>query len=346
MLGIDLSDNHIKVVQLKPLGRGRFELEAGGIGEMPKVSFLSNDENEWLKVAEALKKVLAEANVTTKEAVFALPEASVFFTILEIPLVPEEKISEVINLEARRYIPFPVNEVELDWQILETNQKFLKGGSTSGGKKIKLFLAAALKKTVEKYRRIAQLAGIDLKVIEVQVLALERSLVPENYEEPVLILEWGDSNVNFVIMERGIPLFGKRLDLGSRLLNDELAKLLKIDLEKAKIMKERASLSDIIAPGVTMQMALKKQLESITFAINQAVTLFNERNKTKVHIVLLSGGGSLLKGLPEYLQTNLKDLKIHLANPWQNIEIDPNLKLQLQKTAPQFSVVVGLAKRD
>ncbi len=337
MLGIDLSDNHIKVVQLKPLGRGNFELEAGGIGEMPKVSFLSNDESEWLKVAEALKRVLAEAKVTTKEAIFALPEASVFFTTLEVPLVPEEKISEVITLEARRYIPFPIAEVELDWQILETNPK---------SKKIKLFLAAALKKTVDKYRRIAALAGIELKVLEVQVLALERSLIPENFAEPVLIVEWGDSNVNLIVTEKGMPQFGKRLDFGSRVLTDELSKLFKVNLEKAQGMKEKASLSDIITPGMTLQMALQKHLDSLVFAINQAVTIFNEKSKNKVGIVLLSGGGSLLKGLPEYLQTNLKDLKVHLANPWQNIEIDPQLKLKLQQTAPQFSVVVGLAKRD
>ncbi|MFC1686570.1 type IV pilus assembly protein PilM [Patescibacteria group bacterium] len=337
MIGVDFSENHIKVVQLKNLGKGRFTLEAGGIGEMPEKAFLSNDKDKLLEASSALKKVLSEANVTVKEAVFALPEASVFFTTLQVPEVPEDQLEQVITLEARRFIPFPIQEVELDWQIIEHDKV---------KKKITVFIVSALKKTVDRYRQLAELSGIELKVLEVQALALQRSLIPDNFEKPILILELGDSKLNLIVMEGGIPRFGRRFELGSKRLDETIAKTLKVDLNKAREIKENNNLSDVVAGDLTLGKIIEKELNQLTKSIQQSIRIFNTKNPDPVQIVLLSGGGSTLSGLTDYLKNNLPELKFHLADPWKGIEIDSSLKERLQKTAPQFSVVVGLAKRS
>jgi type IV pilus assembly protein PilM len=336
MIGIDFSERHIKVIQLSKLAKNRFALEAGGVSEMPKGTFLTENKEKLLEVAESLKKVLAESHVTVKEAAFALPEASVFFTTLTIPQVPEDKLAEVIALEARRFVPFPIEKVELDWQVINTDPKT---------KKATVFVACALKNVVEKYRQIAELAGVDLKVLEVQAMALQRSLVPPNYGEPLLILEWGENNLNLIILEEGLPQFGRRLSLGSKLLDQVIAKQLKIDLVKAKNLKEQTELKGSIAPGLTLEQVVTKELAQVVNGVKQALRLFESQSNKQVKIMLVSGGGALLKGLSEYFQIHLPELKIHRADPWLNIEIDPALKPKLEKTAPQYAVAVGLAKR-
>jgi len=336
MIGVDFSENHIKVVQLKNLGKSQFALEAGGIGEMPEEAFLSEDQDKLLKVSSALKKVLSEANVTVKEAVFALPEASVFFTTIDVPEVPEDKLEQVITLEARRYIPFPIKDVELDWQIIDQDKE---------NKRLTVFIASALKKIVDKYRQLAELSGINLKVLEVQALALQRSLVPDNFEKPVLILEWGDRNLSLIVMEKGIPRFSRRLELGGRFLDKRIAKTLKVDLKKAREIKEQTNLSDLVTADLSLEKIIEKELNQLTKAIQQSIRIFNTKNKDPVEIVLLSGGGAMLNGLTDYLKSNLPEFKFHPADPWKGIEVDPSLREQLQRTATQFSVVVGLAKR-
>ncbi len=344
MLGIDFSKNHIKVVQLKKISKDDFVLEAGGIGEMPSSIFLSDKQEDWLKIADTLKQILARANVTTDEAIFALPESSAFITILEIPAVPEDKLEEVIKLEARKYIPFPIKDVGLDWQILGKGEG-RREKEEEGRGKIKIFLVAALKKEINKYRSIADLSGLNLKFLEVQAIALNRSLVPFDYKKPILILEWGNDTTNILILEDGIPKVSRRLDFGSSLLDETIKKSLKIDIKQARKIKETIGIAEQTENGQSNIKILRPHLDKMTLSIKQLIKIFEADGNDTPEIMLVSGGGSLLNGFKNYLEKNLVGMKLHLANPWVDVKIDLKLKENLAKTAPQFSVVVGLAKK-
>lgn len=178
-LGIDVGTSSIKIVELSRWGE-RIKLE--NYGEISAQAlyqrpFRTFEKSTLLLFAEdisrAIKAITEEAKIKTRRTVFSIPDFSSFFTSFELPPMTREELSQAVRYEARQYVPLPLAEVTLDWQIIE--------GEVSDQRKtkLKILLVAVPNEIINQYRKIAEISGLELQALEAEVFGLLRSLIGE-----------------------------------------------------------------------------------------------------------------------------------------------------------------------
>jgi type IV pilus assembly protein PilM len=171
VVGIDIGTSSIKVVQLRR-ERGRVLLETYGAIALGPYAGLEIGRATALpveKIAEALKDVLREANVTTQIAALSIPYASSLITVLKLPTSIEKQLASVVPIEARKYIPVPINEVMLDWFVVGNDKK------TDKAAKMEVLLVAIHNDTIAKFRSIAAAAALSVGFFEIEVFSTVRA---------------------------------------------------------------------------------------------------------------------------------------------------------------------------
>ncbi len=335
VLGIDIGTTSIKVVELQKERKG---IKLRNYGEffspdrelLPvKTSFISFFEEE---IADFLKRILKEAKIETKNAHFSLPLFSSFFTIVKLPLMKPEEIPEAVKLQAHQYIPVPVEEVVLDWSIIEEEEALLEN-------KIEVLLVAVPKDVIKKYVRIAKLLGLSLKTLEVESFSETRALVKD--KRPTLIIDIGGRTTNIIIVDKGFIRLCHNLDFSGFALTRALSKRLGISFKRAAEFQKAKGLKKEV--GGLVRPALLPVVDKMIFGVERAMnTYLAQYPKRKIERIILSGGTANMPGLCEYISSKF-NIKTEIADPFKEIEFPPILKEVIKEIGPSFSVAVGLA---
>lgn len=338
-LGIDIGTTSIKVVELQRI-EDAFELKnyaeyrPQSLEQKPlfteSTSFFLFEEN----LSIILKNLFAAAKIKEREAIISLPVFSTFFTVVEFPMMPLEEIPGAVKFQAHQYIPVPLSEVVLDWQIIEEE--------VPARNKIKILLVAVPKDIIEKYAKLSQEIEINLKALEIESFALTRALIKEN--DPSLILDIGGGTSSLTIVDRKIVRVSHSLDFYGLTLTRALSQKLNISLERAEQLKK--------------EKGVKKEVENLIFPILSPIidkiifTVEREMNNYRfssinreIKKIILSGGGSLLPGLPEYISQKLQ-VKTEIGNPFEDIIYSSSLGKIIKGIGPAFATAVGLAMRN
>jgi type IV pilus assembly protein PilM len=340
ILGIDIGTTSIKIVELQKQGKG-IKLKNYGVyqtlssktGLIPiGTHFLAFPEDE---IANIIKEIIREAKIETKEANLSLPVFSSFFTVIEFPLMGPEEIPEAVKLQAHQYIPVPVEEVVLDWNIIEEEELLSQN-------KIKVLLVAIPKDVIEKYLKIGRLLGLTVKTLEVESFAQARALVGED-KNPILLVDIGGRTTGITIVDGGVIRICDSLDFSSFTLTRSLSQKLNISFERAEVFQKEKGLKrevgGIIAP------ALISVVDKMLFGIERVMNSYLSHNpKREIQKIILLGGGATMPGLATYIGSKLKKETV-LGNSFSNIEFPPVLKKALEEIGPSFSTAVGLALR-
>lgn len=338
-VGIDIGSEAAKVVQLKKeqerailetygeLKTVRYFKRAAGAGG-GFLRFLDQD------IADMLKDLLTESNVTTDQAVLGIPAVSSFITVIDLPLMSRDEIKAAIPFEAKRYVPIPAAEVVMDWEIIEEDE---------AAKRTKVLLVVVPNEIINKYKRIAELTKLNIKAIEIESFALVRSLV--GLERGVVgIINLGAQSTTVTVADNRVMRLQSNISRGSREVSTILARSLSIEEERAEVIKKEVGLStkpeekeiaDIITPIVD---ALFSEMERV-FAV------YNRTNIRKVERVILSGGGASMAGLVDYVSKKI-GLETTLANPFSFTVYPAFMQPVLKDLGPGFGVAVGLALRQ
>ncbi len=336
-LGIDIGVTMIKMVEISRWG-GKIELKnygrvaASSLYQKPYQTF--GEEGNFMlsspDVSKVIRAILKEAGIKTKEATFAIPDFSTFFTTFELPPMSEEEIPEAVNFEARRHIPVPVSDVILDW--------FLTGGKTGKrGTKLDMLLVAVPKEVVERYQAIAKASRLELKYLEAEAFSLARALVKDK-KELVCLLDIGAQSTIINIVDEGILKLSYSSDVSGNDLTHALVKSLSIDSEKAETLKREQGLK-----SEEIKDTLLPLINLIIIEIERILKDFEAQGKI-VKKIIMAGGSSFLPGLNQYLSSYFKKETV-LANPFFGFSYPPILEKKLKKTGPSFSVAVGAALR-
>jgi type IV pilus assembly protein PilM len=331
--GLDISDLSIKIAKLKQKKAG-FELES--FGEEPISSSVigaGEIENQDILI-EALKKAVGSVQgkkIKTKYAVVSLPEEKAFFQIIQMPKVTPKDLESAVIYEAENYIPIAVQDAYLDFKVISQTENKLDH--------IDVLLVAMPKLTVDPYVYCLKSAGLEPISLEVESLAISRALIKNNFSDsPVLIIDFGATRTGFIIFSGNSLSFTSSITVSSSNFTELISKNLSVDLQKAEKMKvkygleekikikvkdkssqiarERGKIFDALVPAlVDLIQQIKKHLYYYqTHSSHQHLAT----NKQGVSKILLCGGGSNLKGLPQFLSSELK-IPVELANPWINI---------------------------
>jgi len=352
-VGIDIGSSAIKVVEIKRKA-GKTILETYGaiaLGPYDAVDVGRITNLAVGKITEALKEVLKQSGVTATSGAFSIPvQSSLIFTI-ELPaIVKESEMATIIPTEARKYIPVPITEVSLDYFILpkkessfeEMNTAINSDNSQKGADKINVLVVATQNDAISKFRSIVSECKLTAAFFEIEIFSSIRA----NFEHelsPVLLIDFGASRTKLSITEFGMIKSYHTIDRGGASITESISKSLSIPFSEAEKMKKEfglfgnpveKSLSDII----------KIHIDYIFSETNGALLEYEKRYNRTISKVIFTGGGSLLKGLPEVAVNNFK-AEIEIGHPFNKVNAPAFLSKVLETMGPEFAVALGLALR-
>ncbi len=351
-LGIDIGTSSIKLAQLG-MDENRVKLETYGLletyGKVELIQGTIQTSSVSLlgsQVVDLLKNLLVKSKATAKDAVLSVPVFSTFSAVMELPDMPYSQIESAIPYEARQYIPVPISEVILGWNIIgKKNLDPIAGGANMApAPKIEVLLVAIPKEVANKYAEIAQAANLNLRAIELESFAISRALVG-NDAIPTLIVDIGSKITNILIVDNGYVMINKGLDTSGAEITRALSHGLNVDLKRAETLKRERGL---IVAGESDRAVNQIMLPIVDLMVNEAKRIadfYNYKSGIKVERVFLCGGSAYLPGLAKHF-SDAFGLPTIVGNPWGKISYPVALEPVLDELAPAFCISVGLAMRE
>lgn len=337
LIGIDLGSRTIKIVEVLPHKDGPQLLAAGEVATPPK-ALLSSLPADHEAIAIALKELIKEAGVKSKNAVIALPESQVFTRVIEVPQLSERELISAIKWEAEQYIPLPLDQVNLDFAVLRDSHE-------TGRNVMEVLLVAAPKILTEKYVSIMERADINPLAAETEIIAATRVAVRTTPQvRTVMLASMGAQTTDLAITKGGILAFTRSISAGGEALTRAISQGVDIDLNQSEEFKRTYGLESDKLEGKLVN-AVKPILDTIISEMKRAIVYFEEKYKDeRVDTLLLTGGTAKTPGLVPYF-TQVLGVETQLANPWLAVKKDARFNI-LDPEAPMFTIAVGLTLRD
>lgn len=349
--GLDISNLSLKIIKLKRRGKFlrlvSFEETEISLGIIKKGEI--QDKESLIKIIKkTLNKVKGE-KLMTRYVVVSLSEERSFSQVIQMPIMKEEELESAIRFEAENYIPLSIDEVYLDFQIIQPVYNHLDH--------LDILITALSRKTIDSYVYCLKKAGLIPQVIEVESQAIARALVKNEMSRvPLLLIDFGKSNTNFIIFSGHSIRFTSSVSISSQQLTQAISQVLKIDLEQAEKLKIKYGLkkgekflqSEKILQAMTPVLTdLIKQIKNYldfyqTHTSHEHLSL----NSKGVEKILLCGEGVNLKGFADFLFQELK-IPVEIGNPWINISQRPGEKESLlpREKFLSYTTALGLALR-
>lgn len=334
-VGLDIGFSTIKVVALEH-GSDSPKLSAIGMIAAPVPGMSSDGDQDLSVVAGSIKKLLEASKLQEKEVIVALPESKVFTRVIDdLPFLSDSELPSAIRYASEEFIPLPINEVNLNWQVLSRGRE--KTDRTV------VFVVASPKQVVQKYIRLLGMVGLKPKALETEIIASSRALVGNNPFSPTtLIIQMGTATTDFAIVSKGLILLTRSIATGGSALTRALAQHFSFEVNQAEEYKKVYGLLTDQLDGKVYE-ALRPVVDAIMEETRRVIEAFHTKNPTnRIKRVVVSGGGAKMPGLVVYLANNL-NLEVQEADPWYFITKAAAFKAKLVSDGPLYTVAVGLA---
>jgi len=332
-VGLDIGSGYLKVVQLKDT-KGGYELELFDMLPLPPELIVDGSIIDSLRLIDSLKELARKAKLKTKDVVISMAgHSSVIIKRVSLPDMSEEELSESIKFEAEQYIPFDIEDVNLDFQIL---------GPKEEQGQMDVILVAVKKDIINEYLSVIKEAGLNCLIVDVNSFALE-NIYEINYEiEPgknIALVNIGASTINMNILREGVSIFTRDSAVGSNLHTEVLQREFNLTYEVAERLKRGEPVENVSPHDAFSVMDLAS--EEIVGEINRSLEYFHE----DVHEVVLSGGCALIKDFPRFLAEKI-GVETKVLEPFKNIKISKKFDvMHIEELAPMAAVAAGLALR-
>jgi type IV pilus assembly protein PilM len=332
-IGLDIGSGYLKVVQLKDT-KGGYELELFDMLPLPPELIVDGSIIDSLRLIDSLKELLKKAKIKTKDAVISIAgHSSVIIKRVSLPEMSEEELSESIKFEAEQYIPFDIEDVNLDFQILGPKEEVGQ---------MDVMLVAVKKDIINEYLSVVKEAGLNPLIVDVNSFALE-NIYEVNYEiEPdknIAIVNIGASTINMNILKGGISVFTRDSAVGSNLHTEALQREFNLTYETAERLKKGEAVENVSPQDAFSVMDLAS--EEIIGEVNRSLEYFHE----DINEVILSGGCALVKDFPKLLAEKI-GIEVKVMEPLKNIKIPKRFDITyIEEMVPMAVVAAGLALR-
>lgn len=362
-LGVDIGTASIKIVELAPFG-GKPKLITYGYIDIASDIVHSRSPQTQQLIAVSLKKLLQRARVGASVALAALPTFSVFNSIISLPHMSLKDLGSAVKWEAKKYVPMPLEEMILDWKLIadggaKTAAKILPLSAPKGRgepvksqdlgpakpKDLRILVTAAPKTLVSRYLEIFRASGLKLISLETEAFALARSLIGAD-KSTVLVVDIGSITTDICIIENGLPILNRSIDIGGLIITKAIASSLNINLDRAEQFKRDYGISlNQMENQNGINKTIAASLSPIINEIKYVFDLYQSQENRPVEKIILSGGSAFLPNLAEYFQ-QLFNKPAFIGNPWDKIIYPTELKPVLDEVGSRLAVAIGLAMRD
>lgn len=348
-LGVDLGTGGIKMVELfNEKGRGRL-LTYAFTERMPDSHALQMLETPK-ETSALIAKMVKQSKVKTKSVIAALPASQVWSVVVTVPAVSDKERKELIELQARKFIPVPLEELALDYKIVPPLDAALlpaqavAADAKKSMKSSQVLLTGAKKSLVQQYASLFSQAGLSLVSLETEAFALVRSLIGKD-RATTMIVDIGAMVTSMLIVESGVPIVSRNLDIGGAMLTKTLAKQLGADVAVAERMKlDMRGVAQGEMPPAFVQ-TLAPLVNELRYSINLYTRPQDGQSMKSIEKIILTGGTALLPSFAEYIHGQL-GIKTYVGDPWARLMYPSDLRGLLDEIGPRFSVAIGLAMRD
>lgn len=340
VLGVDIGSSSLKVVQLrKEHGQavletyGELALGPYGGSEVGQAMNLSSEQ-----ITETLKDLLREAKVTTKNCGVSIPFARSLLTLVTLPHRdnPAEQ-KTVIELEARKYIPVPVSEVQLDWFIVpKANPSQFADDSTkkSAVDTVEVLLVAVHNDELSLLQSVTAGAGLATSFYEIEIFSTIRAVVDEPIK-PVMVIDIGAASTKTYVIEHGVVALSHAISAGSQDITRAISVSGNVPFSRAEAMKKEQGLS-----GGSAELVFSR----IFSEARRVLIQYETAHRKSISAIVLTGGGGVTKELGAYAK-GIFSIDVQIANPFAKTQAPAFMRPVLEEIGPEFAVAVGLALR-
>ncbi len=337
-LGVDIGSHSIKIAEVSE-SHGVLQLENLGMAPVPKDAIVEGTVKERAQVASIIASLVNNLKIKGKRTATSIAGYSVIIKKISLPLMTDKELENSIAVEAAQYIPFDINDVYIDFQILGTYQE--------KSDRMDVMLVAAKRETIDGYSELIQEAGLVPTIVDVDAFALENAY-EASYDtegQNIALVDIGASKMNINILINGMSAFTRDASFGGHQIAEEIQSKFDIPYEQAEILKITGNVED----------ARKRDLEEVftstcslwTREIRLAIDFYyaNYPDHTLAKIVL-TGGPAKIVGFRDLLEAET-DIPVEVFDPFARIEVDPKKfdPEYIQEIGPQAAIAVGLALR-
>ncbi len=341
LLGIDISSTSVKLLELSRTG-GRYRVESYAVEPLPPNSVVEKNITDAELVGEAIRRAVAKSGTKTKTAACAVAGSAVITKIITMPAeLSEDEMESQIQIEADQYIPYPLEEISLDFQVLQASEH--------EPDKVDVMLAASRSDNVDIRVAALGVGGLTAKVVDVEAFALENAmqLLVESNEliadsHVVAIMDVGATTSTLSVLEDSKIIYTREQSFGGRQLTDEIQRRYGLSYEEAGLAKRQGGLPDNYHPEV-----LQPFMESMAQEVNRALQFFYSSSQVgAVDHVVIAGGCASIDGIDKLIQSKI-DTTVTIANPFKNMTVSSRVKAEaLANDAPALMIACGLALRS
>jgi type IV pilus assembly protein PilM len=341
LIGLDISSFAVKMVELADNGNGSYRIEHYAIEPLPKDAVVDGNIANLEATSETIERCWGRMNTSTKYVALALPTAAVITKKIILPAnLTEQEMEVQVETEANQYIPFALDEVNLDFQVI--------GPAPSGGEEVDVLIAASRKEKVEDRVAAAEAASLKPLVMDVESYAaqaafelVEKQLPGGGKEQIIGVVDVGSNVMNVTIMKNDQPVYQREQAFGGSQLTHEIMRAYGMSFEEAEAAKRGKTLPENYDAEI-----LKLFLENLALEVSRAMQFFFTSTPfNKIDQIVLTGGCAILPGVMEIV-TDRTQVPTLVANPFAAMAPSPKIKAkQLAMDAPSLMVACGLALR-
>lgn len=343
LVGLDIGSSSVKAIELKPAGKG-FRVSAIGVESVPPDSIVDGAIIDGGAVADAVRRLFANKRFKAKEVVASLSGNSVIVKKITLPSMTEAELSESIYWEAEQYIPFDIQDVNLDYEILDPGTA--AGPDQQGS--MEVLLVAAKKDKIADYTNVISQAGKTPVIVDVDVFALQNAF-EANYgfdaNAVVAILNAGASAININILSGSQSVFTRDVSMGGNAFTEAVQKELNLPYESAEQLKKGQDVD-----GATYEDAravLRAMTDNVLLEVEKTFDFFKATAASdRIDRIMLCGGASRVEGFAESLRERF-GTEVEQFDPFRQVACDPK-KVGIdnpEEYGPVAAVAMGLALR-
>jgi type IV pilus assembly protein PilM len=342
LVGVDISATSVKMVKLAGDKRAGYFLESYASSPLPKDAIVDGNINDLEKVGDAVRLTWKLLGIKEKRAALALPNSAVISKKVMMQTdMTEDEMTAQVESEANQYIPFSLDEVNLDFQVL--------GAPAKDAAESEVLIVAARKEKIEDRVAAAESANLKVDVMDVESYATEAAfsliahqLQKSGRDQTAMIIDIGASITHINVVHDGQSIYSREQNFGGNQLTQEIQRRFGLSPEEAEIAKKKSGLPDSYESEV-----LQPFMQLIGNEVTRALQFFNTatHDNQKIQHIILAGGCASISGIDAVVQ-QMTGIHTIIANPFEKMKLATKLKpQQVAKDAPALLIACGLALR-
>jgi len=340
LVGLDISTSGVRLVELADAGKGVLRLERYASEPLPRGAVVDGNIENIESVSDAVLRVWKKSGTKIRHVALGMPPAAVITKKIILPAgLPEDQLEVQVESEASQYIPFALDEVSLDFDVI--------GPAANSIEDMEVMLAAARREKVEDRVAIAEAAGLTATVMDIESYAARAAMVrategmPGSADQIVALFQIGAQSTHISVLQNGDTVYEREQPFGGTQLTQDIVRAYGLSFEEAEARKKAGDLPDNYAGDL-----LAPFLENAALEVTRAIQFFfTSTPYTRIDQIWLAGGCALVPGLLDIIASRTR-ISSSIVAPFKGMQMGPSVReQQLRHEAPAYLVACGLALR-